>query len=285
MIDPAIVAAAHADYWAGMKVREVARKYRPQSPRTQPLDWFRRAGLPLRVTPMTFVPRQANGCPVKAKRHTEEEITALINGMITWNLPDVLRREWREWSLEKRRLFVVRIRARLACDTDQPKTPFSSNVVPFSYGDSHAHAVAAEMNKGRNSWTKAVQLRIGSQGVVFEGMLWFWSPKIGYVRGAWSREKGRPPLHHLLWERTHGRDVPAGHVIRHADGNRNNLDPANLILVTRNELVRENQHHHYVKKSRTLTQAMLNHTQSHEHTDSPITQLRRRRPTQKRALA
>ena len=40
----------------------------------------------------------------------------------------------------------------------------------------------------------------------------------------------------LLWEQRHGRQVPDGHVVLFADGDRRNFDPANLLLVSRAEL-------------------------------------------------
>lgn len=42
--------------------------------------------------------------------------------------------------------------------------------------------------------------------------------------------------HLILWEQIHGKPVPEGHVIIFGDGNRLNLDPENLILITRGQL-------------------------------------------------
>jgi HNH endonuclease len=47
---------------------------------------------------------------------------------------------------------------------------------------------------------------------------------------------GRLWLEHVLvWERTHGRSVPAGHDVHHVDGDKLNNDPSNLLLLTKLE--------------------------------------------------
>ena len=119
------------------------------------------------------------------------------------------------------------------------------------------------MNAGRSSRTAAVAIRIGSQGVIYEGRLYFWSKSCGpaYFIGPWRPGTGRPPLHHVIWEQHNG-PVPAGHTVRHIDGNRNNLDPANLYLATKNDVCRENQSVALLKKSRALTALILNRSQN-----------------------
>lgn len=47
--------------------------------------------------------------------------------------------------------------------------------------------------------------------------------------------------HILIWEKHHGQPVPEGHAVIFGDGNRRNFDPDNLILVSREQLVRMNQ--------------------------------------------
>lgn len=44
------------------------------------------------------------------------------------------------------------------------------------------------------------------------------------------------PKHRLVWEREHGREQPRGTKIIFCDGDRSNLDPENLMLVTDSEL-------------------------------------------------
>ncbi len=47
--------------------------------------------------------------------------------------------------------------------------------------------------------------------------------------------------HRLVWERHNGRKIPDGHAVIFGDGNKLNLDPENLILVSRAQLARMNQ--------------------------------------------
>lgn len=61
-------------------------------------------------------------------------------------------------------------------------------------------------------------------------------------------------LHVLNWERDNGRELPAGHALAFRDGNRQNVDPANLELVSRAELMRRNSYHRYPKEIARLVQ-------------------------------
>lgn len=49
------------------------------------------------------------------------------------------------------------------------------------------------------------------------------------------------PKHRLVWELSHGRPVPPGHKVIFCDGDRGNLDPSNLLLVSCSELMRMNR--------------------------------------------
>lgn len=40
-------------------------------------------------------------------------------------------------------------------------------------------------------------------------------------------------MHHVIWEETHKRKVPPGHVVVFRDGNKNNHAPENLALKPR----------------------------------------------------
>lgn len=42
-------------------------------------------------------------------------------------------------------------------------------------------------------------------------------------------------VHILVWEKHHGRELPKGHIVRFKDGDIDNLDPDNLVAVTRAE--------------------------------------------------
>ena len=62
-------------------------------------------------------------------------------------------------------------------------------------------------------------------------------------------------LHVVVFEKEHGR-VPNGHVIIFADGNKQNVAPENLILVTRAELLVLNRHK-LIGKTKELTETGL----------------------------
>jgi hypothetical protein len=47
--------------------------------------------------------------------------------------------------------------------------------------------------------------------------------------------------HAVIWEKHHGRKVPRNHVVLFGDGDNRNLDPDNLLLVSRAQLARLNQ--------------------------------------------
>jgi hypothetical protein len=129
-------------------------------------------------------------------------------------------------------------------------------------------------NEGRNSQNKVTRLALSSHGVIYQGELWFWSPKIGYQQNYWSPGHGRPVLHHHIWEKKHGKPVPPQHIIRFIDGNKNNHAPDNLQLMHRGEISFENLNRSRTLKSRSKLNAILklNHQPKLTH-DS----LRRRR--------
>lgn len=56
-----------------------------------------------------------------------------------------------------------------------------------------------------------------------------------YTPGIADRQRGIQHLHVEVWKSTHGRAVPEGHEIHHADFNPLNNDPSNLVCLTRAE--------------------------------------------------
>lgn len=50
-------------------------------------------------------------------------------------------------------------------------------------------------------------------------------------------------VHHLVWEEKSGSPIPPGHAVAFIDGDENNIDPSNLELITREELMRRNSYH------------------------------------------
>lgn len=266
----------HADYERLQSLKAVARHHRTSPCVVRAV--LLRNGYSLRV--FKSVPRQANGVPVPHAPKTAAEITALIAQMTYLRIPPPLRIEWRRWPLVQRAAFIARVRARHPALSTRPTTPFSANVEPFDYGSPHAHALMQAANRGRNSRTKAVQLRVGSQGVIYRDRLYFWAPEGGvsgaYYIGPWRRGTGRPALHHIIWAEAHGQPVPAACCVRFVDGNRNNFAPANLVLTTKNEVCRENQAAALFRKSRATTALLLRRAQHPKPHDDTLTQLRAR---------
>ena len=154
-------------------------------------------------------------------------------------------------------------RARIKSPNDRPTTPFSSNVTPFDYACPVAQEIVRARNAGTDSRSARTKLDIRSQGVIFRGLLWFWNINFcGYYLGIpWTKEHGRPALHRVLWEETHG-PIPAGHVVSYIDKNPNNLDPANLYLRSRDTVCRENQAAAITRKSREITALLLKRSQT-----------------------
>jgi hypothetical protein len=252
----ALVAEMHADYMRPMSLSAVGRKYKRT--RESVRELFATRGLTIR---QVMIPplKLANGQIAPYVPLTAAEIDALIARATRVIVPDALKFEWRKWSMECRRDFVQRLRARLALPGGMPTTPCSAGIEPFAYGHPRAHAIVAKANVGCGSHPK-MSIKTTSQGVIWQDTLWFWSPKTGYERGPWTKEAGRPLLHHIIYEAAHGK-IPPKSVVRFADGNWNNLDPANLVLASRNDLARENQAKAFTRISRARVAHLLNRHQ------------------------
>lgn len=265
----ALATAMYADYQVPMSLGAVGRKYGRSREDVRGL--FQARGLAIRPPTTKLARRLPNGQVAPAHRHSMADITALIEQSTKLVVPSELKLEWRKWPLLLRGKFISTLRSRLALPDDRPELPFSDNVVPFDYSTPGAHAIAAASNVGRNSRAAWAKIKIGSQGVIWEGVLWFWSHKVGYQSGPFTKGHGRPVLHHAIWERHNGRALPAGHVVRFLDGNPNNFSPANLGLATRNDICRENQAAALQRKSRATTALLLARAQTntrHANTDT-----------------
>lgn len=255
----------YAEYTAGFSLNALAKKY--GRTRNCLREIFDRRGLPLRVVCRrpAFDPKTGRILP--ARRMTPAQIDELIAAATKIRIPDALRLEWRTWSMDRRREFIARLRAKLRSPRDRPDKPFSSNVEPFEYGSPRAHQFAAEMNAGLGSHEARVKMDLVSQGVIWRDRLYFWSPEGkttgtgAYYIGPWRPGTGRPALHRIMWEEIHGRKVPEGMVVRFADGNPNNFEPENLILRSRNDVARENQAAALGQRSREKTALLLSRAQ------------------------
>ncbi len=259
-----VVAKMHADYMKPMSLHAVG-------------ELFERRGLFVR--PFKQIPRQANGSPVPYVPFTDEQLGAMIARTPRLAVPKELKFEWRSWSMARRCEFIAQLRAHLKSPNDAPTGPYSSNVEAFAYGHAKAHAIAEDVNRGKDSRQLSQRIKVVCQGVIYDGQLWFWSRTCGcgYCLGVWTKEDGRPMLHHVLWEKHNGRSVPRGHVVRMADRNKNNLAPENLVLATRNDVARENQAGALLRKSRERTQLILNRSQNpsrHDLSDALLSSAR-----------
>ena len=80
-----------------------------------------------------------------------------------------------------------------------------------------------------------------------------WNYDNGHVASRWWEFK-----HVLIWEEHHKQKVPDGHVVIFTDGNNRNFDIDNLILVSRNELLKLNQNKLIFKGNTELTKTGIN---------------------------
>lgn len=206
----------------------------------------RRGGIKKMFDGYGFKIRKQNvGCFKPDPKKTPAEIARMIEQATVFKVPVELRNEWREWPMERRKDFILRLRAKLKPDNLRPETPFSENIKPFDYWTDEAWEICRRLNVDANgkplpSRLWKARLFPPSQGVIFEGQLWFWNKHTNrpgafgaYFRGVWRPEDGRPALHRVLWERHNGRALRADEFVIHADDNYNNLRPENLTIITR----------------------------------------------------
>jgi hypothetical protein len=250
-----MIRAMHADYERLATFAAVGRLYDRHPETVRRL--FQRRGMPLRPSVNRHTERKADGTYKAFEPIREREIQGMIDRATKLKIPDDLRLEWREWPMARRRRFIARLRAKLDSPRDRLRLPFSKNVKPFEYGTPEAHAIADAANAGTDSRGGAAKLRLCSQGVIWGGQLWFWRANTGYQQGDWTPGLGRPVLHRVIYDLRHGKNASRGKVVICKDGNPNNLDPANLGLVTKNDICRQNQAVSLLKKSREMTAVLL----------------------------
>lgn len=243
MIAKETIEAMWADYSGGISLNAVGRKHGRD--RRTVRELFERRGL--KVRPLTYtVKLLANGQFAPAPAATAAELEGMIAKATRVQVPLELAREWRLWKLNRRMWFIGRLRNRFP--SMRPKGPFSTNLTPFDYGTPAAREIVKRMNIGRNSRNKLATLKPCSEGVIFEGKLYFWVKQRpfrngygdGYFEGNWKPGRGRRALHRIIWEKLNGRKVPEGFTVIHKDGNKNNLHPGNLGLRSREDCAAQN---------------------------------------------
>ncbi|WP_395753352.1 HNH endonuclease [Prosthecobacter sp.] len=249
----ALVFEMHCDHVCGMNLRALQKKYGYMDGNIKKA--FVHFGLKVKVDVKSGQFKRT------MRRFRRDELVAMALAQKRICKPKVLRQEWREWPMKKRAWFIGLMRKNLP-HLSYPQRPFSANVEPFDYASPSARELLRRMNDGRH--IPGNKLKIESQGVIWQGQLWFWTPRTGYQEGVkWTPTQPRRLLHRAIWESVNG-PLPEDGVVRHADGNPNNFDPDNLVLATKNDVARENQAAHMIRKSREKTRALLNFQQSTE---------------------
>lgn len=241
MIPKQQIEAMWRDYEGGMSLSAVGRKNGRDHQSVR--DLFRRRGLPVRPNKTANHCQRVGGRFVPAPMPSAAEIDAMIRQLKRVMIPPGLKSHWRHMTFAERAKLVRKMRRRLASPVDRPRKPFSRNVEPFDYTTPRAWEIAAKANAGLNSQSWRVKIKLASQGVIYQGQLWFWTSEGphqgGYYLGPWRPETGRPGLHRVIWEERHGA-VPEGMTVTLKDGNHNNLDPRNLVLRSREECALQN---------------------------------------------
>lgn len=256
-VSDALVAAMHADYQKNMTLAEVERKY--NRARSTARELFLSRGLAIREPgPNAWRNHRADGTWEALPPKTPEEIDALIAAATRLVTPPEIQVEWRKWPLEKRAYFIRSVRARIADPHDVPNRPFSPNLTYFDYGTEAAWDIVRQANHGLTSRDAVMSIKLVSEGVIWNGKLWFWVRKGGYyMEGVqWRPDRPRQILTRVIYESVHG-PLPPGSVVRVIDGNPNNLDPSNLTVASKDDVCRENQAKALILKSRKRTSALL----------------------------
>ena len=70
---------------------------------------------------------------------------------------------------------------------------------------------------------------IGSERITTEGFIQVKLTDTGYPPKDWVMKS------RIVWEESRGEKMPKGHILRFIDGDKLNIDPSNLLLVTRGE--------------------------------------------------
>lgn len=246
IIPKEMVERMYGDYERGLSFSAIGRLYPLKNGRarghSEVRNMFKRRGLAVRPVGHSHLRNVGNnGCFVSITPPTEKEITEMIRSATKIVVPEPLKLFWRKWSMAQRARFLERLRARINSPQDRPTTPFSSNVEPFDYTSQRAQAIQRKSNASLDSHQWRVKIKLKTQGVIYGDELYYWFHNTGYVSSGWSPEKGRPILHHIIWEQHNVRKVPDKFTVIFKDGNKNNLAPVNLTLRSMADCARQNQ--------------------------------------------
>lgn len=108
-------------------------------------------------------------------------------------------------------------------------TKFKKGSIPWSAGKkigTRGRSGETQFKKG----TPAHNLQpIGSERITKDGFIQIKATDTGYPPKDWVMKS------RLIWEESRGAKIPKGHILRFIDGDKLNLDPSNLLLVSRAE--------------------------------------------------
>ena len=100
-------------------------------------------------------------------------------------------------------------------------------------------------NKGMKGWfapgTERTQFKKGDMPQTWVPVGSETVTEDGYLKVKVANPNKWVYKHRQVWEQHHGREVPDGHAVIFGDGDRRNIDPENLLLVSRAQLCRMNQ--------------------------------------------
>lgn len=258
-VPDALIHAMHADYMTGMSFADVERKYNRGASTLR--DLFKSRGLPVRTpAPNAWRVHRPDGTWDHKAPATEKEITAAIKASTKLIIPASLKLDWRRWDLQKRAKFIARLKAHLNYQRTCPSGPISPGFTPFDYTTPAAWDIVNEANRGLGSTAWVLKMDIKSEGLIYDGLMWFWNAHMGGYMRRGNRTAGEPcwiALHRHVYQTKVG-SIPTGFCVRFRDQNKNNLRPSNLYLASKNEACRENQAKALSRKSKERTQALLN---------------------------
>lgn len=112
-------------------------------------------------------------------------------------------------------------------------------------------------NKGLKGWqapgTEKTQFKKGNLPANHVSVGSETIDKDGYVKVKIGEPNKWEFKHRLIWEKSHGRQIPPNYVVIFGDGNKRNFNPDNLLLVSRKQLARMNQNR-LIKNDAKLTE-------------------------------
>ena len=188
------------------------------------------------------------------RRYTDEQIQFLVDNSKGMNSKDLTIAFNQRFNKELPIRIITSMRYRLGLTSG----------IDRSIRKGERRSPATEFKKGQISWNKgkkgirlsiATEFKLGQKpvntqptGTIImrsDGYLWKKIAETVPARFGWKQ------VHRLNWEQAHG-EIPAGNKIIFLDGDRNNCDISNLMMITDAQLATINKHS-LIKKDPELT--------------------------------